>query len=101
MATDILSEARITLPEAAALVGVNIGTLHRWRLKGVRGVKLSCFLIAGRRYTSRDRLNNFIHATTAAFDGRPDKPDQSSGRTPSQRKRAADQAEKALAEAGI
>jgi hypothetical protein len=96
--TEFLAETRKTLAEAAAMVGVNVGTVHRWRLKGVRGVKLSCFLIAGRRYTSQERLEDFIAKSTAAVDGPPQ---DSNIRTPSQRKRAADRADKELEAAGV
>ena len=53
----------------------HISTLHRWRLRGVRGVKLETVLIGGRRFTSDEALSRFFARTTAAADGRvPDKP---------------------------
>jgi Protein of unknown function (DUF1580) len=41
-------------------------TMWRWHVHGVRGVKLQTWCIGGRRYTSREALENFIQATTAA-----------------------------------
>jgi hypothetical protein len=53
----------------------HISTLHRWRLKGVRGVRLSTQLIGGRRYVSRHALVEFCAATIAAGNaGVPQQP---------------------------
>lgn len=37
-------------------------TLNRWRLRGVRGVKLETLLIGGQRFTSREAIQRFIEA---------------------------------------
>jgi hypothetical protein len=51
----------------------HISTLHRWRQRGVSGVKLQTCVVGGRRYTTREWLLEFQVATTAARDGqRPD-----------------------------
>jgi hypothetical protein len=39
---------------------VSLGTLHRWRLKGVRGVRLETVLIGGQRFTSRQAIERFL-----------------------------------------
>lgn len=44
-------------------------TLHRWRLRGCRGVKLETILVGGTRTTSADALARFFDATTRAEDG--------------------------------
>ena len=44
-------------------------TIHRWRLRGARGVKLETLLAGGTRYTSVEALNRFFAGTTAAADG--------------------------------
>ncbi|MEQ8211044.1 MAG: DUF1580 domain-containing protein [Lacipirellulaceae bacterium] len=44
-------------------------TLHRWRLRGVSGVKLPTVKVGGRRKTSIEAVRRFIEATTAAADG--------------------------------
>ena len=48
---------------------IHPSTLHRWRLRGVRGIRLETVLIGGTRYTSTEALSRFFAATTAAADG--------------------------------
>ncbi len=50
---------------------VNVSTMHRWRLKGLRGVKLETWLIAGRRGTTEEALRHFLEKTAGANDARP------------------------------
>lgn len=63
----------LTLPEAAATLPgrPHLSTLHRWRLRGVRGVRLRTCLVGGRRYTTRRWLREFSEATTAAAEETP------------------------------
>jgi uncharacterized protein DUF1580 len=42
-----------------------LATLHRWRLRGVRGVRLETCLIGGTRYTSAEAIRRFIEAQNA------------------------------------
>lgn len=49
--------------------GIHPSTLHRWRQRGIRGVRLETLLIGGARYTSTEALSRFFAATTAAADG--------------------------------
>ena len=44
---------------------LSLATLHRWRLNGVRGVRLETLLIGGLRYTSREAIERFIAAQNA------------------------------------
>ncbi len=37
----------------------HVSTIYRWRLRGIRGVKLETFLIGGRRYTSVEAIERF------------------------------------------
>lgn len=57
----------IPLAEAAKLLPgkPHISTLHRWRVRGVRGVKLPTLMCGGRRCVARSALFEFINATTA------------------------------------
>lgn len=48
---------------------VSPNTCHRWRLRGVRGVKLDTLLVGGIRSTSIEALQRFFAATTRAQDG--------------------------------
>lgn len=75
---------------------IHPSTFHRWRLRGVRGVKLASILIGGERYSSEEALQFFFDETTAAADGvnRP-------ARTSTQREREIEQAERACEQAGI
>jgi hypothetical protein len=43
-------------------------TVHRWRLRGIAGVKLETLKIGGRRFTSKEAIERFINASTAASD---------------------------------
>ena len=63
---DPVTETLETLAEAARSLPSrpHPSTLHRWRLRGIRGVKLDTILIGGRRYTSREALQRFFAATT-------------------------------------
>ncbi|TWT86244.1 hypothetical protein Mal64_37830 [Pseudobythopirellula maris] len=58
----------LTLAQAAAeLPGrPHLSTLHRWRLRGVRGVRLRTCVVGGRRFTTHRWLRDFRDATTAA-----------------------------------
>ncbi|MBA4106830.1 MAG: hypothetical protein C0485_13840 [Pirellula sp.] len=64
MAIHLDSESLLTLQAAARwLPGrPHISTLHRWRMRGVRGVKLETCLIGGTRYTSKEALQDFVDA---------------------------------------
>ena len=93
MSIDISSETLLSLTEAAkAIPGrPSVCSLHRWRLHGVRGAKLETVLVGGRRFVSREALERFIAATTAAAAGERPPP-----RTPRQREKAIAAAEREL-----
>ena len=65
------TEHLITLKQAARQLpgNVHLSTLHRWRLRGVKGVKLDTLMLGGRRYTSVEALYRFFERTTRAADG--------------------------------
>lgn len=73
----------------------HISTLHRWRLRGVRGVRLQTCLVGGRRYTTSEWLAEFIKASSLAVA--PEMPTQITSR----REAAIRAAERELDEAGI
>ena len=62
------TEQIVPLADAAKLLPwkPHIGTLHRWRLRGIRGVKLETIRIGGRTFTSKAALRRFIAGTTAS-----------------------------------
>ena len=96
---DISRESLLTFAEAAASLPntPNVSTIHRWRLRGVRGVKLESTLIGGVRYTSHEALQRFCDRTTAIADGTA----QPEARTSLQRERAISRAQAELEAAGI
>lgn len=75
MAIDVQSETLISFREVPAWTKEHLGnrvhpsTIHRWRLRGARGVKLETLLAGGTRYTSAEALNRFFAGATAAADG--------------------------------
>ena len=74
----------------------NVSTVWRWISRGVRGVKLQTFCVGGRRYVTKESLENFLAQTTAAANGQP-----APTSTPRQRQKAIEAAEQELARAGI
>ncbi|MHB1033724.1 MAG: DUF1580 domain-containing protein [Pirellulales bacterium] len=99
MAIDLEHEHTRTFADMAqSLPGrPNISTLHRWRLRGIHGVKLETVLIGGRRFTSLEAMQRFADATTAAQAGEP----VATIATSAQRTRAIARAEAELSAAGI
>jgi hypothetical protein len=95
---DISTESLMTLQAAAATIPgrPNLSTLHRWRLRGVHGVRLETCRVGGRRFTSREALERFAAATTAAADGAPQPL-----RTVRKRRSDIERAEQLCREAGI
>ncbi len=96
---DFATETPITLAEAAQTLpggAVHVSTIHRWRMKGCRGVRLETFLRGGIRHTTREALERFFVATTAAADG-----NVTPVRTSSQLEREIGRAERELDESGI
>lgn len=92
-----LTEHMLTLTEAARhLPGrPHVSTLWRWYTRGVRGVRLETLVVGGRRYTSREALQRFSERLTGT------EAVASTYRTPGQRRRASEQAGRALTELGI
>jgi hypothetical protein len=95
---DVANEQLLTFSEAARMLPghVHASTLHRWRLCGVRGLKLETVIVGGRRYTSREAIVRFSAAVTEARDGLP-----SPVRTPHQRQQSIARADHELEQAGI
>jgi hypothetical protein len=71
-------------------------TCHRWRLRGVRGIKLETQLCGNRRMTSIEAVKRFNAAVTAVADGSP-----VTARTNRQREAAIKRAEASLDRAGV
>ena len=71
LVSDLMTEELLAFAEATKVVPghPHVSTLHRWRLRGIHGKKLETCLIGGRRYTSREALERFSVAVTAAAAG--------------------------------
>jgi hypothetical protein len=95
MTTSILSETRLSLSKAAQHLGVNVSTVWRWTLRGVRGHRLESALVGGLRFTSHEAIDRFTQAINAGPGEAPQV------RTPKQRQAADDRAAKRLTAAGI
>ena len=100
---DMEHEELITLAEAARRVpnrksgrGVNCSTVWRWCLAGCKGVRLETVFCGGTRFTSREALQRFFVATTAAASG-----ETLPSPTAKQRAKAVEAAERELTAAGI
>lgn len=95
---DLTNERLLTIKQAAKHVPSNpsVSTLWRWVTKGVRGVVLESVLIGGTRLTSEEAIDRFYCDIAAASDGEP-----APTRTPRQRAKAIEAADRELAEAGI
>jgi len=73
-------------------------TLHRWRLRGIKGVRLETVRCGGRRLCSVESVRRFLDGVTEATDG----PQHSTpARTSRQRAAAIARAERQLDDAGI
>jgi len=73
MPIDPLSDALLTLPQAASLfprrrggTKVSTSTLWRWYSRGSRGVRLEVARVGGQVYTTRDAIRDFIQARSVA-----------------------------------
>lgn len=78
----------------------HIATCHRWKQKGICGIKLRTISIGGTRCTSDEWLMEFFEATTAAKDKSTGE-SMRAGRLSAARELAIERAEAELDDAGI
>lgn len=95
---DLQNEQLVSLAAAARTppLDVHVATIWRWATRGVRGIRLDTVVVGGFRKTSREAIERFIAATTAAANG-----ETPPARTPKQQERAIRQAERELEAAGM
>ena len=93
---DAATENLIRFQKASRHIASNpsVCALHRWRLSGVRGVKLETLLVGGVRFTRVEAIARFI-----AEQNRDEPP--TPALTASQRRVQAETANRVLQEAGI
>jgi len=89
---DLLSEERLSLTALARELDVSVSTVWRWNLRGIRGHRLECRNLGGRKYTTREAFTRFVEATNEET--------APTSRTNRQREGDIARAEKDLAEAG-
>ena len=98
MAIDVEIEDVITLTEASWQIpgrkkAVSLCTMHRWRLKGFRGIKLECVRIGLEWQTSREAILRFIKAMNPVVTPAEE--------TPTRRSKRCEAAKSELAAMGI
>ena len=59
---DRANEALLSFAQASTFLPTrpHIATIHRWRMRGVRGVRLETTLVGGRRFTSKEAIERFF-----------------------------------------
>ena len=95
-----LAEAAKLLPRRRAGKRPNVATLYRWTNEGCRGVQLEYMQVGATRCTSREALQRFFDALTAAAQGECPTVPQPPRLSPS-RQRQVEAAERRLAQAGV
>lgn len=95
--TALLAEARLSLHQAAARLGVSACTVRRWANRGVKGpgglvVKLETAKVGGQRVTSEQACDRFL----ARLNPEAVAP----VRSPAERRRASQAADRELTAAG-
>ena len=100
---DILNEDIVSMTEARQFLRTrpHPSTIWRWYKRGVRGVKLETAVVGGRRVTSKEAIQRFVDATTAAHDSGAASPTVPIQETLRKRRAAIERAERELAKAGI
>lgn len=99
MTIDVKTETVVSFSDArSAFPGnrrVSLATLHRWRQRGIRGIRLETCLIGGLRYTSREAISRFLASQNA--DDAPAAPVI----TATQRRRQSESAQQELQRMGV
>ena len=58
----------VPLTKLARDLGVHLATAHRWRQRGVKGVKLACVRVGGRWFVTEDAAAAFLAALNGGAD---------------------------------
>lgn len=66
---DMANESLLSIGDATKFLPghPHVSTLWRWRMRGVRGIRLETILIGGRRFTSREAIERFVAAINTDF----------------------------------
>src|SRR5947208_1991902 len=65
------TESLVTFADARQYIPgrPHVSQVYRWAMRGLRGVRLEWVQVGGRRFTSREAIDRFISAMTAAAKG--------------------------------
>jgi hypothetical protein len=63
MSVDLLAEHRLSLTELSKQQRIAVSTIWRWAIRGIRGHRLECFSLGGRRYTTHEAFARFVART--------------------------------------
>lgn len=55
----------IPIQTAAKKLGRHVRSLHRWRERGIEGIRLKCTRVGGRWYVTDDNLREFVERLSA------------------------------------
>lgn len=103
----LLTETLVLLTALAKELGLDVGTVQRWCFRGVLGrpregvrnrERLEHVQIGGRVYTSREALARHVTALNGTAPAEDNKPQ---ARTPAQRRKALDAADRACGRLGV
>lgn len=67
----VLPDNLVSLAKLARELDVHLATCHRWRQRGVRGVKLACVRVGGRWFATEDAAAAFLAALNGGKDMTP------------------------------
>ena len=66
-----LPDNLVPLTKLAKSLGVHLATCHRWRQRGVKGVRLSCVRVGGRWFATEAAAAAFLSALNGGADVTP------------------------------
>ena len=66
-----LPDNLVPLTKLAKSLGVHLATCHRWRQRGVKGVRLACVRVGGRWFATEDAAAAFLAALNGGADVAP------------------------------
>lgn len=89
-----LADAAKSLPARRGGKRPHISCLYRWTTRGCKGVVLESIQVGGTRCTSKEAIGRFLEALTFPHSSEP-------RRSPTQRRRAAERAQRELERQGV
>lgn len=99
---DVMNEhivplSQVSLPGRSAGKRIHVATVHRWVMRGIRGIRLEAVTVGGRKVTSHEAIQRFAEALTARERGET----YPTIRTSRQRQQQAEAAKRELIAEGV